>query len=71
MPVYEFRCHACGKAFQIVESVKDYDPRNDMRKLAGGAGLERDTSGDLEEELSREVLFRVQVAPTPGRSWYP
>jgi putative FmdB family regulatory protein len=27
MPVYEFRCNACGKEFQIVESIKDYDPR--------------------------------------------
>lgn len=27
MPVYEFRCNACGKEFQILESIKDYDPK--------------------------------------------
>jgi putative FmdB family regulatory protein len=27
MPVYEFRCIACGKKFQVIESIKDYDPK--------------------------------------------
>lgn len=27
MPVYEFRCNDCGKEFQIVESVKEYETR--------------------------------------------
>jgi len=24
MPVYEFRCNDCRKAFQLVKSIKDY-----------------------------------------------
>jgi putative FmdB family regulatory protein len=25
MPVYEFRCNDCRKAFELVKSIKDYD----------------------------------------------
>jgi putative FmdB family regulatory protein len=25
MPVYEFRCNDCRKAFKLVKSIKDYD----------------------------------------------
>ena len=25
MPVYEFRCNDCRKAFKIIKSIKDYD----------------------------------------------
>jgi putative FmdB family regulatory protein len=26
MPVYEFHCHKCGKPFEVVRNVSDYDP---------------------------------------------
>jgi putative FmdB family regulatory protein len=41
MPVYEFRCNACGKEFQIVESIKDYDPKKVKCTKCGSSRVER------------------------------
>jgi putative FmdB family regulatory protein len=27
MPVYEFHCKKCGKSFEIVRSMSEYDPK--------------------------------------------
>jgi len=45
MPVYEFRCNACGKGFQIVESIKDYDPKKVKCTKCGSSRVERVWSG--------------------------
>jgi putative FmdB family regulatory protein len=41
MPVYEFHCAACGKDFQIVESIKSYDPKKVRCGKCGSARVER------------------------------
>ena len=45
MPVYEFRCNACRKQFQIVESIKDYDPKKVKCTKCGSSRVERVWSG--------------------------
>jgi putative FmdB family regulatory protein len=41
MPVYEFRCNACGKEFQIIESIKDYDPKKVKCAKCASSRVER------------------------------
>jgi putative FmdB family regulatory protein len=41
MPVYEFRCNACGKEFQVIESIKDYDPKKVKCTKCGSSRVER------------------------------
>jgi putative FmdB family regulatory protein len=41
MPVYEFQCSACGKKFQVVESIKDHDPKKTKCTKCGSSRVER------------------------------
>jgi putative FmdB family regulatory protein len=41
MPVYEFRCNACGKEFEVILSVNDYDPRKVKCTKCGSPRVER------------------------------
>ena len=41
MPVYEFRFVACGRKFQVIESIKDYDPKKVKCAKCGSARVER------------------------------
>lgn len=40
MPIYEFRCNDCGKEFQIVESIKAYDPKKVKCPKCGSSQVE-------------------------------
>jgi putative FmdB family regulatory protein len=41
MPLYEFRCNACGKEFEVILSVKDYDSRKVKCMKCGSSRVER------------------------------
>jgi putative FmdB family regulatory protein len=47
MPTYEFLCHACGKAFEWISSIADYE-----RKQKEGLQCPTCASRDVARQLS-------------------
>ncbi len=41
MPIYEFWCRDCERAFEVVESIGDFDPKKVACPECGGKKVER------------------------------
>ncbi len=76
MPTYEYACSACGKEFEVFQSMKDAPltvctcgkAGQVRRKIGGGAGLIFKGSGFYETDYKRSASKPSDSAPAKSET---
>lgn len=54
MPMYEYRCHDCGKEFSVVESLRQHETPHEVSCVGCGGGNVERLWSEVAVETSRK-----------------